>query len=256
MKPVVHTGTATVGLHKGAFTNEIGAELLKAIRAPEFILPTLIMPSAFYAFFGVILNQGGNTALYLLATYGVFAVMGPAIFGFGVGVATERDRGWLQLKKVSPAPAYYYVAAKMITTLIFAACALLPIYLIAGFAGGVSLERATWFGLFALHLCAAVPFGFIGLTLGFKLSSGGAIALSNTMYFTLAIFGGLWMPVFIFPNWMQGLAHVMPSYHLAELALTITSAPGDHSPLQNLITLLCMTLLLAGIAIRAWSNSK
>jgi len=102
-----------------AFNNEIGAEILKSVRAPEFLFPTLLMPTGFYALFAVILNPGGNNALYLLATYGVFAVMGPAIFGFGVGVANERDRGWLQLKRVVPAPPYYYVGAKLVMTLIF-----------------------------------------------------------------------------------------------------------------------------------------
>ena len=69
------------------FANEAGAEVLKAVRAPEFILPTLLMPCAFYTIFGVVLSSSSDNAAYLLATYGVFAVMAPSIFGFGVGVA-------------------------------------------------------------------------------------------------------------------------------------------------------------------------
>ena len=40
----------------------------------------------------------------LFATYSVFGVMAPGLFGFGVAVAIERERGWLALKRVAPMP--------------------------------------------------------------------------------------------------------------------------------------------------------
>ncbi len=93
------------------YAAEIGAECLKLLRAPEFIAPTLILPVVFYTMFAVILPGSNQNAPYLLATFGVFAVMGPALFGFGAGVAQERERGWLKLKRAVPAPAFAYIAA-------------------------------------------------------------------------------------------------------------------------------------------------
>ncbi len=236
-------------------SKEIGAELLKSFRAPEFILPTILMPTAFYTLFAVVLNKGNNSAAYLLATYGVFAVMGPAIFGFGVGVANERDRGWLQLKRAMPTPAYSYVLAKLVATLLFCSLALLPIYAIAGFSGGVELTRASWLGLFAIHVSSAIPFVFIGLTLGFRLSSAGAVALSNIIYLGLAILGGLWIPVFAFPSWMQTLSQATPSYHLAELALTLTTSSAPEEVVLHVVVLMFMTAVLAGTSIYSWSKT-
>ncbi|MFT6407758.1 MAG: ABC-2 type transport system permease protein [Arenicella sp.] len=236
--------------------NETGAEILKAIRAPEFLLPTMLMPCAFYSLFGVVLSNGSSNATYLLATYGVFAVMGPAIFGFGVGVANERDRGWLQLKQAVPAPPYSYVAAKIFTTLLFAGLALIPIYLIAGFLGGVELQRSTWVSLFALHLISAIPFVLIGLSLGFSLSSGGAVAISNIVFLGLAILGGLWIPVTVFPEMMQAIAKFTPSYHLAELALAIVDVGGKHATSFNLLSVLVMSLVLLVMAISAWLSQR
>lgn len=236
--------------------NETGAEILKAVRAPEFIFPTLLMPCTFYALFGVILPNSVNSATYLLATFGIFAVMGPSIFGFGVGVANERERGWLQLKRAVPAPAYAYISAKLITTLIFVVLALIPIYLIAGFAGGVELSRITWFVLFGTHLLATVPFILIGLYLGFTLNSGGAIAISNFVFFSLAVLGGLWFPAFLFPSVMQTLAAFTPSFHLAELALWVINAPGERNSFTNALIILVMTLTLMAFTVRAWSRQK
>ena len=239
-----------------ALANETGAEILKAIRAPEFIFPTLLMPCTFYALFGVILSKTGSNTTYLLATYGVFAVMGPSIFGFGVGVANERERGWLQLKRAVPAPAYVYISAKLITTLLFAVLALMPIYLIAGFMGGVELSRATWFMLFGIHVLAVIPFILIGLSLGFTLNSGGAVAISNLVFFSLAVLGGLWFPAFLFPSTMQTLATFTPSFHLAELALAVINAPGERNSSNNALIVSIMTLALIALTLRAWSRQK
>jgi len=238
-----------------ALINETGAEILKALRAPEFLFPTLLMPCAFYSLFGVILG-GSNNGTYLLATYGVFAVMGPAIFGFGVGVAAERDRGWLQLKRAAPAPAYTYVSAKLITTLLFASLALMPIYLIAGIFGDVLLARETWVSLFFVHICASIPFILIGLSLGFSLNSGGAVALSNLVFLSLAVLGGLWLPVFTFPSVMQTVAKFTPSYHLGELALATAGVVGERATYFNLISILIMCLVFLGLSLWTWSRQR
>ncbi|MFT5276619.1 MAG: hypothetical protein ACI97K_000214 [Glaciecola sp.] len=50
-----------------SFKLEAGAELLKAIRAPESIIPTLGMPVAFYALFTLVIPGSNNNAAYLLA---------------------------------------------------------------------------------------------------------------------------------------------------------------------------------------------
>ena len=145
---------------------ETGAEILKTIRAPEFIVPTLVFPAAFYGLFGVVLAGGGTgNAAYLLATYGIFAVMGPSIFGFGISVANERERGWLDLKRAAPAPAASYILAKVITTLIFASLAVAMVHAIAGFGAGVALPRATWGALLGVHILSTLPFILNGLSL-------------------------------------------------------------------------------------------
>ncbi|MEL7200058.1 MAG: ABC transporter permease [Pseudomonadota bacterium] len=237
--------------------SEAGAELLKNFRAPEFIIPTLAMPAAFYTLFAVILpNGGGTAAAKILATFGVFAVMGPAIFGFGAGVASEREQGWLQIKRASPAPATTYVAAKLIATLFFSLLALTLMYLVARYFGGVRLDRVTWATLLGVHLAAAAPFVFIGLTFGFLFKANAAVAFSNIVFLLLSALGGLWIPIAIFPNVMQGFARYLPSYHLAEIALSVVNGPAPVIPRDHLIISAIMTAILAGIALVAWVRQR
>lgn len=236
---------------------ETGAEILKTVRAPEFIVPTLVFPVAFYALFGVVLSGGSTeTAAYLLATYGIFAVMGPSIFGFGIAVANERERGWLDLKRAAPAPAMSYVLAKVITTLIFASLAVALVHAVAGFGAGVALPRATWAGLLGVHILSTLPFILIGLTIGFMLKANGAVAIANLLFMGLAILGGLWIPIAVFPGIMQTLAQFLPSYHLAEIALEVSGAPGTRNIPFHLITTLVMTVILMGTTLMAWRYQR
>ena len=77
-------------------------EVLRVLRTPAFAIPSLAFPVVFYVLFAILLpgQWGGyQKSAYLLATYGAFGVIGPALFGFGVGLAIERENGWLELKR-------------------------------------------------------------------------------------------------------------------------------------------------------------
>ncbi len=234
---------------------ETGAELRKTFRSPEFVIPTLALPTCFYLLFGIMLSRGG-AAETLLATYGVFAVMGPAIFGFGAGVATERERGWLDIKRVSPAPAWSYIGAKLLATVVFAVFALLPIYVAAATLGGVALERSAWLGLLVTHLLAVFPFSLLGLALGFRFGANAAVAMSNLCFLSLAVLGGLWFPITLFPSVMQNVALGLPSFHLAEVALSFTGVAANTGTADNIAMICIMTTVLAGLAGLAWQGQR
>ncbi len=235
---------------------ETGAELLKLVRAPEFILPTLILPTVFYTLFGVVMPMGEGASAYLLATFGVFAVMGPALFGFGAGVAQERERGWLKLTRAVPAPVAGFMVAKTIATVTMAGLALSLVYGVAAFAGGVSHSAETWLMLLGVHLLAALPFLLVGLAIGFTFGTNGAVALANLVFLGFAVLGGLWMPVHVFPDFMREMAWWLPSFHLAELALAVSGAPGERPVLTHLWMVGAMIAGFAVLAAAAWARQR
>jgi ABC-2 type transport system permease protein len=214
------------------------------------------MPLAFYSIFAVVLPTSNESASYLLATYGIFAVMGPALFGFGVGVAREREQGWLELKRASPVPAWVYITAKILTTLIFSSLAVLPIYLMAGFVAGIEFSRDVWVALFFVHISATIPFVILGLVLGLSFASNAAVAITNIIFLGLAMLGGLWFPVFLFPKLMQLIAYITPTYHLAEIALGVLGEQGRVVRLSNVIVILIMSITLVFLAVLAWKKQR
>jgi ABC-2 type transport system permease protein len=78
------------------YTLEAKYEFLKLLRMPAYAIPAIAFPLLFYVFFGITFGGGRaagpvSMSTYLLATYGAFGVIGASLFGFGVGVAIERD---------------------------------------------------------------------------------------------------------------------------------------------------------------------
>jgi ABC-2 type transport system permease protein len=239
----------------GVFARESVAELKKSLRLPQFALPTVITPAVFYGLFAVAMNKGGPmAAAYSLAGFGVFAATGPALFGFGAGVAVERDTGLIELKRVSPLPAGAYVGAKLVSAGAMAVIALALIYALA-LAGGVRLSPAGWTTLLAIHLAAVVPFALIGFAVGMRLNAKGAIAAANALYLGFSIVGGLWMPITMLPHWMQQLAWITPSFHLGQLALAAIQMPALGPAAAHVAALALITAGAAWMAIRGWQRS-
>jgi ABC-2 type transport system permease protein len=238
------------------YLREVRAELTRMRRMPEFAIPTLALPVMFYSLFGVALARpGSGGAGYLLATYGVFAALGPSLFGFGAGVAQEREHGVLALKQISPLPSSAYLAAKLANAFTFTTLVLLMLYAIAGFAGGVALPRSAWLTLFAIHVGSVVPFALLGLGIGLSLRAGGAMALTNLLFLSLAVFGGLWMPVSMFPSWMQQIGAFLPSSHLAALALDAAGRPVPGSVGMHVLAVIGFTAVFGAVAARAWRRA-
>ena len=97
-----------------AYLLEIRCELLRMLREPAYCVPVIVFPALFYVLFGVLLNRGNRAAAeYLLASYGVFGVIGAAMFGFGVNIAMDRERGYLRLRRALPTPPGALLLARM-----------------------------------------------------------------------------------------------------------------------------------------------
>ena len=235
------------------YARESWAEFVKSARMPQFIIPTIALPPAFYALFALAMGQGSaEVATRTLATFGVFAVMGPALFGFGANIAAERESGQLELKRLSPMPAGAQIAAKVAATTAFCLVSFAMLYGL-GIAGGVSLTASQWLLLLAVHTLAIIPFALIGLGIGYRLGQKGAIAVANIVFLAMAVLGGLWMPIAVLPEAMKTIAWALPSYHLGEMALM---AAGQREAANLWLHAGPLALTTLAAALFAWTGER
>lgn len=232
-------------------------EFLRLLRTPMFALPTLLFPTLFYVLFGVVLagSRGGVAASqYLLATYGVFGVMGAALFGFGVSVAIERENGYLELKRALPMPPGAYLLAKMAMAALFSAIISVLLAVLGATLGGVSLAPGQWAMLWLVNIAGALPFCAIGLYIGSLVGGSGAPAVVNLVYMPMAFLSGLWMPLSVLPPVFARIAPLWPAWHLGQLALKVVDRDAGASAVMHLAVLATITVVFFLLARRRLSR--
>ena len=247
------TAIARVRTPLRAYLLEARYEFLRLLRTPSFSLPTLLFPALFYLLFGVLLGarQGGDVAArYFLATYGVFGVMGVALFGFGVSVALDRERGLLALKRALPMPPAAYIQAKTAKAMIFADVVSVLLALIAAGLAGVSLSPWQWATLWLVNVLGVLPFAALGLWLGCLVGGEGAPAVINLVYLPMAFLSGLWLPLSMLPAVLSQLAPLWPAYHLAQIALRVVGKDAGQPLILHVAVLALVTVVFGLLAWR------
>lgn len=241
---------------------ESWSELLRALRMPMYSLPTVLFPVMFYVMFGLVFSSGrpvlGNVSMatYLLATYGVFGVVGAALFGFGVGVAIERGQGWLQVKRASPMPPGALFFAKMTMSLVFGLTIVLLLSALAVAFGGVSIPVERWLGLVGTLVSGAIPFCAFGLALGFLLGPNSAVPVVNLIYLPMGFLSGLWIPIQVLPEALKQFAQFLPPYHFAQLSLKWLGASRGEPVAVHLAVLVAFTVICLLVATWAYRRDS
>jgi ABC-2 type transport system permease protein len=198
-------------------------ELLKQMRLPAYVVPSLAFPLVFYFMFGVALPHGSggpfDIPTYMLATYGAFGVMNVSLFGFGVGVAVERGQGWMLFKRASPMPPFAYFTAKLATILLFSLIMAGALFLLGATAGGVRLPASAWLSLLGVLTLGTIPFAAFGLAVAYWAGPNSAVAVLNILSLPSAFGSGMWIPIQMLPPVIRKVALFLPPYHYAQLAL-------------------------------------
>ncbi len=235
------------------YVTEAKYELIKQMRIPAFMIPTIGFPIMFYVLFGLVMQSGRpdarRVATYMLATYGAFGVIGISLFALGVGVAVERGQGWLAVKRASPMPVSAYFVAKYLTTLVIGLVLMLLMCAIGVLFGHVSMSAGHWAALIAAECFGAIPFCAMGLAIGYIAGPNSAAPTVNIIYLPMAFLSGLFIPAEMLPQVLQRFAVVLPPYHLGQLAL---DAAGVAPASEAWVHVLALLGFLAAFTIVAF----
>ena len=247
-----------------AYLTETKCECLRALRAPAFALPFLLLPITLYVLFGVLLagsmSHGDKTiAKIMFVNWSVFGIMGPGMFGFGMFVATERDQGLLTLKRALPSPPAAYLLSKLVMALLFSAIVMGTVIAAAAFIGHPGISLFQYLGILILNMLGSLPFCAIGLFIGTLASAKSAAGFANLAYLPFMHLAGLFYPL---PRSVQPLEFISPAYYLDRLGLRLVGVPsldqlasglGPSSygtALLQIAVLATVTLVFTALAVR------
>ncbi len=200
-----------------AFIMQSRAETIRIFRNPYYIFWSLMMPITFYfVFTKIYASDAGDANLYkahFLMSMAAFSVMGTAIMNLGIRLVEERSHGWSLLLRVTPLSPLTYFFAKMVSQMIIQFFSIALIFIVGGLFNSISLSIGEWISAGLWILLGSIPFLAIGLLIGTMKKVDTASGVSNLIYLTLAITGGMWMPIDAMPSLIQEAAVWMPGYN-------------------------------------------
>jgi ABC-2 type transport system permease protein len=242
------------------YVKETKYEFLKLLRAKSFSLAVIGFPVMFYLIFGIANrhSQEGsvNIAKHMLGGYACFGMVGAALFGIGVGLASERAAGWLELKRSSPMPPMAYLFAKCVTSAAFGLIIVSILVILGVSMGGVQLSAAELIRMLGMTIVGAVTFASMGLLLAQVVPANAASGIINLIYLPMSFMSGLWMPIQLLPHWLQRIAPALPSYHLSQLMLSIFGYQDQASLTSHWTGLAGFTMLMLGLSWLVFNRSQ
>jgi ABC-2 type transport system permease protein len=241
-----------LGRLAGIYLAEAKYESLRMLRTPAFSVPFLLIPAVLYAFFGAISGQSTsaeaqNIPTILYTGFTVFGCMGPALFGFGMTLALEREQGVLKLKRAMPVPAPAYLAAKMAMAMLFAAVAASSVAIAAVLQDRAQIGADRMLGVIALAVIGTIPFASMGLFIGARVSGRAAPAIVNVAYLAMIYLSGLFIPL---PPSIRWIAVFSPAFHLNQLCLAMAGVGSILTQTMHVATLAGVAVLFTGLTIR------
>jgi ABC-2 type transport system permease protein len=252
--------TSNVAHPARIFRKEIKYEFLKLLRTKSFSLSVIGFPVMFYLLFGIanahVFNRNVHIAKYLLGGYACFGLIGAALFGIGVGLASERAAGWLEVKQASPMPPMAYLVAKCVTAIAFGLIIVGILTTLGVSLGGVHLTPAELAKMLGVAVVGSISFASMGLMLALIIPANAAPGIVNLIYLPMSFASGLWIPIDALPRFVQHVALALPTYHLSQLMLTIFRYQDRTTLASHWSALFGFTLLMLGLSWLLFSRQQ
>jgi ABC-2 type transport system permease protein len=230
------------------------ASVIELVRIPMFSVPTLIFPGLLFLFFGVTEAHDRMSANFSMASYAVFAMLGIALFQFGVNIANDRTSPWEDYLHILPVAPSTRFAARILAALAFALPAIGLVFALAFFFTPVHLTLAAWLSFVLALLIGSIPVTLFGISIGYWLGPKAAFPVANICYLALAFAGGLWLS----PQNLPGIvAAISPYLLIRQYNELVWSAVFERPwPLLPCLGLLIYTLIFGVLAVWGYRRDE
>jgi len=238
------------------FVLQTRAELVKLLRAPDFVAPVVLLPVLLFVLFGAAslgetIEDGRRIGPVIAASFASFGVLGVVVFTFGEAVGAERGQGWLRLMRATPLPGSIFLGAKLgaglaLAVLFFAV--MIPVATVAG----AGIDAAGWLRVAVVAILGGTAIAPLGFVIGFVARPSAVAAVALLLYLPLSYASGMWTPYELLPDVVQQIAPFLPTYHLASLTHHAVGFGRDAALVHAgaLIATLAAGSALAAVAYR------
>ncbi|MBB5780088.1 ABC transporter permease [Nonomuraea jabiensis] len=227
--------------------------MLEQLRVPISLLASAFFPAAsMLAFVVPFAGRDPQQATMATASLMFFGAMSGALFGLSITVSQDREQPWNPYLRTLPAGPFPRFAGRILTTVAVMLVSVIPVLLVAALLTEATITPVKLLLGLAVLVAGGIPFMLLALLIGFLLSSKGAIAVSQILFFPLAVLGGLLLPPQVLPGFIEAVSPYTPARGAAELLWAVTA---DRAP--NVVAVVMLAVWTVVLALAAgWAYRR
>lgn len=222
-------------------------ELILMKRQAAYYLLSIGLPSVFYLIFSGMMS-GSATPTLVLQTYlfsmTVFSIMSSAFFSIPSSLQSDKTNNWQKMIQHSPVSMVEYYISKLFSALLTFLLSIVVVFSVGHFVRGVNLPAMDWLIIALIILFGSLVFIAMGVLVSLLPSAQLMSVVGNIAYMALAVLGGLWFPLSMFPAWLRPIGKLMPSYQLMQ----VVSSYLEHREF-NAIAALIVLVYTVGVSL-------
>lgn len=227
-------------------------EIRRTLRDTGFVVFGIGMPVLMYLLFTNIGNDASDWKTASMVGMAAYGALGAAL-STGTGVAEDKSLGWLRQLRITPMSPRQIVAGRAITGSVVVLPSIVAVLAAGALVNGVRLGAWQWAALAVALWLGALPFTFLGIGNGYRLSAQTTGVVNVACNVGLGVVGGLWFPVALFPGWLRALSEYTPTNRFAELGRAVTD--GTAPALTTVAVLIVWALLFGSYAVVSYRRS-
>lgn len=198
-------------------------DILTNLRQKIYLLLSIAFPLIFFLLFTSLnqLPKAQENEIYIesLISMTVFSLTSFALMTFPIELVQDEQSGWQRRILTTPFSPVQYFSAKVLKIMLLYATTIIVLFTVGGLIKGIHMSFHNWLIIGLLLWMGASLFLTIGLLLAQITNVQKASSIGNLLYILLAISGGLWFPIQLFPHWLKNIAYLTPTYHLKNLGI-------------------------------------
>lgn len=201
--------------------------VLTATRSPRALMFGIVLPIFLLVLFNEIFATGSNrithvdgksidTKAYYTAGLAAYAIMSQTFTSLAVTVTTQRESGQLKRLRGTPMPAWTFIVAWVLRSVVFVVAMVIVVFLIGVLAFGVHLHPAEVLGLAVYVAAGTAALATLGLAATIVCSTAESASAGAPFAAIIISFGsGVFIPLALLPGWLVTVGKVFPLEHLA-----------------------------------------
>ncbi|MET7284800.1 ABC transporter permease [Streptomyces sp. NPDC005573] len=217
-------------------------EVRRTLRDTGFVVGGIAMPVLMYLLFTNLGTDDGEWKALSMVGMAAYGALGSAL-NTGGAVAEDRATGWLRQLRVTPMTPREVVTGRALTGAVTVLPAIVAVLLAGALVNGVRLAVWQWAAITLLLWLGSLPFTLLGLGNGYRMTGPTTGVVNMACNLGLAVLGGLWFPISLFPHWLRALSGYTPTQRYAQLG---TAVAQGHVPAPGAVVVLAAWLLLFG----------